>query len=117
MGEQRLAQAFYPTCPLNLEGSDFPALAPGDHVIDTDALTIDGKRVTTAFQSGGMALFPYATITVPAGVTLRAVGSLPLALLSHGPIVIGGTIHVNGANATPTAPAAPAASARAAAGA
>jgi len=104
MGEQRLAQAFYPSCPLNFEGSAFPALAPGDHVIDTDALTLDGKPMPTAFHSGGMALFPFATITVPAGVTLRAVGSLPLALLSQGPIVIGGTIHVNGANATPTAP-------------
>ncbi|MEO8084634.1 MAG: hypothetical protein ABI780_12500, partial [Ardenticatenales bacterium] len=104
LGGQRVAQVNYPDCPLNLFGPTFPLLTPGNHIFNTDALTIDGNVSPGAFASGGLAIFPFATITVPAGVTIQGVGSRPLALLAQGPIVISGTVHVNGSNATPTAP-------------
>ncbi|MBK8541520.1 MAG: DUF11 domain-containing protein [Ardenticatenia bacterium] len=94
----------YPECSLGFRAGNFPVLAPGTHTFDTDALTLDGNPVTGAVATGGVAVFPFVNITVPAGVVIRGVGSRPLALLSHGPITIAGTVQVDGSSATPTAP-------------
>ncbi len=71
-------------------------------VFDTDALTFGGAPGGIA--DGSDAIFAFDSILVPVGTSIRGVGSRRLILISDGPASIAGTVHVNGANATPTAP-------------
>ena len=80
------------------------AFAPTSGVVtfDTDAGTWSG----TTSGSGGRIIkqngtvevmaFDFTTITVPAGVTIRAKGLRALALLSSGPVQVDGVVDVSG---------------------
>ena len=76
--------------------------AVGEVVFDTDALTFGGAPGGIA--DGSDAIFAFDSMLVPAGTSIRGVGSRRLILISDGPASIAGTVQVNGANATPTAP-------------
>jgi len=95
-----LLTAYPDACQLSSLGA-FTAAA-GTTVFDTDALTYGG--VAGGVVDGGNAVFVFSSITVPAGTTVRGIGSRPLMLVSLGPVQIDGTVHVDGSNATPTAP-------------
>lgn len=47
------------------------------------------------FSDYEIAVFPFSDVTIQSGVTLRAIGSRPLALLSSGDITVDGTIDVS----------------------
>jgi uncharacterized repeat protein (TIGR01451 family) len=98
-------RAFDTTC--NLPPCEFPSLgtftAPaGTTVFNTDTGTFGAGA--GGVNLNGNTIFMFDSITVPSGATVQGVGTFPLILLSRGSVQVGGTIHVNGSNATPTAP-------------
>ncbi len=76
--------------------------AVGTVVFDTDALTYGGQPGGVSL--GGDAVYFFDSIDVPAGTIVQGIGNRRLILLAEGAINVAGTVHVNGANATPTAP-------------
>lgn len=72
--------------------------AVGTITFDTDALTYGG--IPGGVDNDGVAVFRFDSIAVPAGTTVVAVGSRPLALLSAGAVTVDGTLSVNGEGAT-----------------
>jgi uncharacterized repeat protein (TIGR01451 family) len=98
-------RVFDTTC--RLAPCEFPSLgtftAPaGTTVFNTDTGTFGAG--TGGINLGGNTIFMFDGITVPNGATVQGVGTFPLVLLSRGSVLVGGTIHVNGSNATGTAP-------------
>jgi len=90
------------SCPESYS-NPLPAFtASGTVIFDTDALTYGNLSGGT--DIGGVAVFLFESVNVPAGSTIRGIGSKPLAILSMGTFNVGGIIHVDGSNATPTAP-------------
>ena len=57
-----------------------------------------GVSYTGVFY-GGVAVFDFDNINIGPGVTLNAVGTLPVAFLSRGNIFVSGMINVSGGNA------------------
>lgn len=93
------AEFFWDSCQYGSLGA---FTAAGTVIFDTDALTYGGNPGGVAF--GPDAIFAFSSIDIPAGTTVRGVGSRRLVLLSAGAATVNGTVDVNGAHATPTAP-------------
>lgn len=78
----------------------------GDVVIDTDSgLCLVGERTVACGRTVHLnwacnpteaRAFDFSTITIPRGVTVRAVGTRPLILLAFGPCVVDGVLDVSG---------------------
>ena len=64
---------------------------------DTQELTVDGATTYTGVVSGGVAVFTFDDIDLPASCTVSALAgrSLPLALLSKGDLSVAGTIEAS----------------------
>jgi hypothetical protein len=76
-------------------------LGAGTYAIDTTALTITGPGTSlSGANEGGVAVFRFGNVTVPAGATVNAVGTRPLKIVATGAIAIGGTLDASGASAT-----------------
>src|SRR5690348_7401541 len=77
-------------------------LGSNAYTADTTAMTISGPSLTTVHGTsvGGVAVFKFHVITIPAGATITASGSRPFELLATGPLVLGGAISSNGVSAT-----------------
>ncbi len=76
-------------------------LGSNSYVANTTAMTITGPSLLVhGTDVGGVAVFKFDTITVPAGASITATGSRPFELLSTGAIVVGGAIVSVGTNAT-----------------
>ena len=74
---------------------------PGRYLVNTSALTIEheGTTVANGTAVGGVAVFSFETVNIPAGVVLEASGTLPLELLATGEMMLAGRIRANGQNA------------------
>lgn len=99
--------------PASASAADFDP-APGTYVVDTSALKITGPGATdiTGVDQGGVAVFSFDTVNIPAGVTLNASGSRPLRIEARGDLTLAGVINGNGTspenfNAGPGGPGGP----------
>ena len=74
---------------------------PGTYQVNTESLEIknEGTTVATGVNVGGVAVFSFEAVNIPAGAVLEATGSLPLELLASGEMVLAGRIRANGQNA------------------
>jgi hypothetical protein len=77
------------------------SLAPGEYFIDTGALTLEdtGGPIATGVDEGGVAVFSFDSISIPAGAEVFAEGSRPLELRSAGDFTLGGFIEASGFDA------------------
>lgn len=77
------------------------SLAPGEYFIDTGALTLEstGGPIATGVNEGGVAVFSFDSIDIPAGAEVFAEGSRPLELRSAGAFTLGGFIEASGFDA------------------
>jgi hypothetical protein len=84
-------------------------LAPRAYTADTTALTITGPgRNDVGVDQGGVAVFSFDSVSIPAGATITVRGSRPLKLVSSGSLTLSGVIDANGTdsvNYTPVATA------------
>lgn len=73
---------------------------PGAYTADTSALTLTGPGVSVTGQNmGGVAVFNFANINIPAGATIFATGSRPFELQASGSFNLDGVIDGNGTSA------------------
>ncbi len=83
------------------------------YTINTDTLSLSGPGTSfTGVSSGGIAVFDFDSVTIAAGSTITATGSIPLAILSQSSITIDGTVDGSGQDAVfqsspPTTPGGP----------
>ncbi|HEU5062663.1 MAG TPA: PASTA domain-containing protein [Solirubrobacterales bacterium] len=74
--------------------------APGTYTVDTTALTLTGSGTSIAgSDQGGIAVFSFDSVNIPAGVLLEVEGSRPLKLVASGELAIGGVIQASGFSA------------------
>ena len=66
-----------------------------DTVLQTFMAQTKSVSAQTGFSAYQIAVLPFTSIDIPLGVTLRAIGSRPLALLSTTAITVAGTIDVS----------------------
>lgn len=89
---------------IGLDPSGFTSsgpFAPATNVVfDTDTMTSTGGASVTGIDVGGVAVFVFDSISIPAGVTISATGSRPIALLSQSTIQVDGTIDVSANGST-----------------
>ena len=94
------------TLPLHSNGS-LGALSPGEDVefnTDTGSFRVgadifSGGRVVTVFARVipvEVMAFDFTVITIPAGVTVSAIGSRPLVLLARHAVTVNGVVEVSG---------------------
>ncbi len=75
-------------------------LAPGSYTANTSTLTLTGPSVTIHGSNvHGVAVFSFASLTIPSGATITATGSRPLELKAKGSLTLGGEIVSNGTSA------------------
>jgi hypothetical protein len=77
--------------------------APGEYFVDTTTLELIGPGPTliaTGVNEGGVAVFSFDSINIPAGVEIFAEGSRPLELRSAGTFTLAGLIEASGFAAT-----------------
>ncbi|HET9676257.1 MAG TPA: hypothetical protein VFP21_01975, partial [Solirubrobacterales bacterium] len=73
---------------------------PGTYTVDTSALTLTGPGTNIAgSDQGGIAVFSFDSVNIPAGVVLEVEGSRPFKLLAGGELAIGGVIEASGFDA------------------
>jgi hypothetical protein len=77
------------------------SLAPGEYFIDTTALTLEdtGGPIATGVNEGGVAVFSFDSIDIPAGAEVFAEGNRPLELRSAGSFTLGGFVEASGFDA------------------
>jgi hypothetical protein len=77
------------------------SLAPGEYFVDTTALTLEdtGGPIATGVNEGGVAVFSFDSIDIPAGAEVFAEGSRPLELRSAGDFTLAGLIEASGFSA------------------
>jgi hypothetical protein len=82
------------------EAADFSP-ASGTYTVDTTALTLTGPGTSIAGADvGGVAVFSFDNVNIPAGVTINATGSRPLKFVASGALALAGTMNGSGGNAT-----------------
>jgi hypothetical protein len=86
----------YPLCDCSSFTSLGHFIASGTITFDTSSLNYGGSP--GGVDVGGIAVYVFDSITVPAGTTIIGVGSRPLALVSKSFTQINGTISVSGAS-------------------
>jgi hypothetical protein len=100
------SQSTWGSAPNPLNFPTLGALSPSSAVVfDTDALTVSvggvslGSGVPAAQGTGltDLAVFSFDSVSVPAGVTVKVVGSRKMALLSRGGVTILGGLDLSGA--------------------
>src|SRR5438309_5267970 len=75
--------------------------APGTYTADTSALKITGTGVNVTGQNiGGVAVFAFNNINIPAGATIVATGTRPFKLAAVGSFTLGGIIDASGKSVT-----------------
>ncbi len=81
---------------------------PGVYTADTTNLTLSGPGPTLAFgvEQGGVAVFSFDNVNIPAGATIRVVGVRPFELRAGSILSLAGDIDGSGV-APPTSPLAP----------
>lgn len=72
--------------------------APGEYFIDTSALTLSdtGGTIATGVDEGGVAVFAFDSVSIPAGAEVFVEGSRPLELKSAGDFTLAGLIEASG---------------------
>lgn len=77
------------------------SLAPGEYFVDTTALTLEdtGGPIATGVNEGGVAVFSFDSIDIPAGAEVFAEGSRPLEFRSAGAFTLAGLIEASGFDA------------------
>jgi len=76
------------------------APSPGTYTVDTSALTLTGPGTTiSGSDQGGIAVFSFDSVSIPAGVFLEVEGSRPFKLLASGELAVGGVIEASGFDA------------------
>jgi hypothetical protein len=77
------------------------SLSPGEYFVDTSTLTLEdtGGPIATGVNEGGVAVFSFDSIAIPAGAEVFAEGSRPLELRSAGAFTLGGLIEASGFDA------------------
>ena len=74
--------------------------APGTYTADTSTLTITGPGTTIPGDSeGGVAVFRFDTVSIPAGVTINVRGIRPFKLEAAGALTLAGIIDGSGTSA------------------
>jgi hypothetical protein len=74
--------------------------APGTYVADTSALTITGPGVhITGTVSGGVAVFSFGNVNIPARARIVVTGSRPCEMEAGGDFTLSGTIEGSGISA------------------
>lgn len=78
---------------------------PSTYTADTTALTLTGPGTSlTGTDQGGVAVFGFDNVSIPAGATINVKGSRPFKLLASGSLTLAGLIDGRGANATDGVP-------------
>lgn len=82
------------------------SLSPGEYFADTTALTLEGTGgpIATGVNEGGVAVFSFDSIEIPAGAEVFAEGSRPLELRSAGAFILAGLIEASGFSAEKMVP-------------
>ena len=76
------------------------APSPGTYTVDTSALTLTGPGTSiSGSDQGGIAVFSFDSVSIPAGVFLEVEGSRPFELVASGELAIGGVIEASGFDA------------------
>lgn len=76
------------------------APAPGAYTVDTTALTLTGPGTgIPGSDQGGVAVFSFDNVSIPAGVFLEVEGSRPFKLVAGGVLSFGGVIQASGFSA------------------
>lgn len=78
------------------------SLAPGEYTIDTSTLELIGPgptTIATGVNEGGIAVFAFDDINIPAGAEVFAEGSRPLELRSVGALTLAGLLEASGFDA------------------
>lgn len=93
-------------CTAASAGAASLSLAPGEYFVDTTALTLEdtGGPIATGVNEGGVAVFSFDSIDIPAGAEVFAEGSRPLELRSAGSFTLGGFIEASGFDAEKMVP-------------
>jgi hypothetical protein len=74
---------------------------PGEYFIDTSTLELTGPGTAiSGVNEGGVAVFAFDSITIPAGVEIFAEGSRPFELRSAGAFTLAGLLEASGFDAT-----------------
>jgi PASTA domain-containing protein len=72
----------------------------GTYTVDTTALTLTGPGVSVSgVDQGGIAVFSFDNVRIPAGVFLEVEGSRPFKLVANGELALAGTIEGSGFDA------------------
>ncbi|HEV7482475.1 MAG TPA: fibronectin type III domain-containing protein [Solirubrobacterales bacterium] len=76
-------------------------LGAGTYTVDTTALTFSGPATNTmGTDQGGVAVFSFDNVSIPAGATLNVQGARPFKLLATGSLAMAGIINADGVSAT-----------------
>jgi hypothetical protein len=72
--------------------------AAGTYTVDTTALTLTGPGPTNipGTNQGGIAVWSFGNVNIPAGATLNVSGNLPFKLLASGTMTVAGVINGSG---------------------
>jgi hypothetical protein len=91
---------FAPGLAAEASGANFTP-GPGVYTADTTALTLTGPGTSlTGTDQGGVAVFSFDDVDIPAGVTINVQGSRPFKLLASGSLTLAGLIDGRGTSAT-----------------
>jgi hypothetical protein len=91
---------FAPGVAAEASAADFTP-GPGTYTVDTTALTLTGPGTSlSGTDQGGVAVFSFDEVNVPATVTINVHGSRPFKLLASGSLTLAGLINGSGTSAT-----------------
>jgi hypothetical protein len=91
---------FAPGVAAEAGAADFTP-GPGTYTVDTTALTLTGPATSlTGTDQGGVAVFGFDNVSIPATVTINVKGSRPFKLLASGNLTLSGLINGSGTSAT-----------------